>query len=92
MLKSSLLKGSDQKHSRKRDDAVFPVIILWELHVSVAMETRVLIRSGSKPIKAFPPMTLQIKFHSNRPTGCRDIQFESVNGWTHRHVHTWTSA
>ena len=46
-------KGSDQKRSRKRDDAVFPIITLWEL--SVAMETRVQIRSGSKPTEAFPP-------------------------------------
>ena len=46
-------KGSDQKHSRKCDDAGFPIITLWEL--SVAMETRVLIRSGSKPTEAFPP-------------------------------------
>ena len=33
-------KGSDQKQARKRDDALFPIITLWEL--SVAMETRVL--------------------------------------------------
>ena len=38
---------------RKRDDVVFPIITLWEL--SVAMETRVLIQSGSKPTEAFPP-------------------------------------
>ena len=31
----------------------FPIITLWEL--SVAMETRVLIRSGPKPNAAFPP-------------------------------------
>ena len=31
----------------------FPIITLWEL--SVAMETRVLILSGSKPTEAFPP-------------------------------------
>ena len=37
----------------KRDDIVFPIITLWEL--SVAMATRVLIRSGSKPTEAFPP-------------------------------------
>ena len=37
---------------RKRGDAVFPIITLWEL--SVAMETRVLIQSGPKPNAGFP--------------------------------------
>ena len=32
---------------------VFPIITLWEL--SVAIETRVLIRSGAKPNAAFSP-------------------------------------
>ena len=32
---------------------VFPIVSLWEL--SVAMETRVLIRPGPKPYKTFPP-------------------------------------
>ena len=32
---------------------VFPIVSLWEL--SVAMETRVLIRPGPKPNKTFPP-------------------------------------
>ena len=32
---------------------VFPIVSLWEL--SVAMETRVLIRSGPKPNTTFPP-------------------------------------
>ena len=36
-------KDQIKKHSRKRDDAAFPLITLCEL--SVAMETRVLIRS-----------------------------------------------
>ena len=31
----------------------FPIITLWEL--SVAMDTRVLIRSGPKPNAFFPP-------------------------------------
>ena len=34
-------KGSNQKQPRKRDDALFPIITLWEL--SVAMETKFLI-------------------------------------------------
>ena len=34
-------KDPIKKQSRKRDDALFPIITLWEL--SVAMETRVLI-------------------------------------------------
>ena len=45
-------KGSDKKQPRKRGDAVFPIITLWEL--SVGMETRVLIRPGSKPNAGFP--------------------------------------
>ena len=46
-------KGSDQTQPRKRDDALFPIITLWEL--SVAMETRFLIRSAPTPNAAFPP-------------------------------------
>ena len=34
-------------------DNIFPIITQWEL--SVAMETRVLIRSGPKPNATFPP-------------------------------------
>ena len=45
-------KGSDQKQLRKSGDIVFPIISQWEL--SVAMETRVLIQSASKPYAAFP--------------------------------------
>ena len=41
------------KTAEKSGDPVFSIIILWEL--SVAMETRVLIRSGPKPIAAFTP-------------------------------------
>ena len=41
------------KNSREKSgNTVFPIVTLWEL--SVAMETRVLIRSGSKPNAAFP--------------------------------------
>ena len=32
---------------------VFPIVNLWEL--SVAMETRVMIRTGPKPNTTFPP-------------------------------------
>ena len=35
------------------DKNIFPIITLWEL--SVAMDTRVPIRSGPKPNAAFPP-------------------------------------
>ena len=35
------------------DDAVFPTVTLWELYV--AMATRVMIKSRSKPTEAFPP-------------------------------------
>ena len=37
----------------KSGHKIFPIITLWEL--SVAMETRVLIRSGPKLIAVFPP-------------------------------------
>ena len=52
----------------------FPIITIWEL--SVAMDTRIPIRSGPKPNEAFPPpqMMVQIKFRYDWPTGCGDIQ------------------
>ena len=45
------------------------------LGLSVAMETRVLIRSDPKPNAAFPPipMMLQIKIGYDWPTGVGDI-------------------
>ena len=48
-------------------------LTLWE--VSVAMETRVVIRSDSNFYAAFPQtqMMLQIKFDCDRPAGIRDI-------------------
>ena len=51
-----------------------PIITLWEL--SVAMDTRVPIRSGPKPNVAFSPtpMMVQIKFRYDWPTGCGDIR------------------
>ena len=42
-----------KKKLRKSGNTVFSIINLWEL--SVAMETRVLIRSGPKALVAFPP-------------------------------------
>ena len=45
-------KGLITNIQKKCDDAVFPIVTLWEL--SVAMETRVLIQFGSKPTEAFP--------------------------------------
>ena len=54
-------------------DKIFPNITLWEL--SVAMETRVLIRYGPKPNAAnpLPPMMLKMKFDYDPPAGLRDI-------------------
>ena len=51
----------------------FPIITLWEL--SVAMETRVLIRSGPKPNGVNPPtpMMLLMKFDYDQPADLRDI-------------------
>ena len=63
-------KDPIKKQPRKRDDALFPIITLWELFV--AMETRVLIWSAPK-CSLFPtPMMLQIKFDCNRPAGLGD--------------------
>ena len=47
------MKKSDEKQQRKSGDTVFTIITLWEL--SVAMETKVLIRSDPKPYAANPP-------------------------------------
>ena len=52
LIQALMYIGSDQKPLRNCDDAVFPIITLWEL--SVAMESRVLTRSGPKPEAAFP--------------------------------------
>ena len=45
-------KGSDQKQPRKGGDTIFPFISQWGL--SVALDTRVLIQSGSKHYAVFP--------------------------------------
>ena len=54
----------------------FPITSVWEL--SVAMETRVLIRSGPKPNAASPPPPrpndVSDEFGNDMPTGCGDIQ------------------
>ena len=44
-------KGSDQKQQRESGYTVFPIITLQK--ISVAMETRVMIRSDPKPYAAF---------------------------------------
>ena len=45
-------KGLDQKQPRKGRDTILPIINQWGF--SVAMDTRVLIQSGSKHYEAFP--------------------------------------
>ena len=52
-------------------DTDFSIITLLEL--SVAMETRVLFRSGPKPNEAFPQPSDASKFGCDRPIGLRDI-------------------
>ena len=47
------MKRIRSKQLRKRDNTVSPIISLYEL--SIAMETRVLIRSGPKPNAGFLP-------------------------------------
>ena len=50
----------------------FPIITLLEL--SVAMETKVLIRSGPKLMQSFPtPMMLLMKLDYDQPADLRDI-------------------
>ena len=46
------MKRIRSKQLRKRDNTVSPIISLCEL--SIAMKTRVLIRSGPKPNAGFP--------------------------------------
>ena len=52
-LPASMKKIRSKMKALERSQAFSPIITLWEL--SVAMETRVPIRSGQKPIAAFPP-------------------------------------
>ena len=52
-LPASIKRIGWKKSLRKSGDTVFTIITLWEL--SVAMETRVLIRSGPKPNAANHP-------------------------------------
>ena len=58
------IKGSDQNQPRKGGDIVFPIINQWGL--SVAMETRVLIR-------------LHIKFYQDGQQALEIFKFESVD-------------
>ena len=44
--------------SEKKIFICFPIVSLWEL--SVAMETRVLIRPGPKPNTTFPPSSMML--------------------------------
>ena len=47
----------------------------------MAMETRVLIRSGQNLMQPFPaPLMLQMEFNFSWPAGLRDINVKSVNG------------
>ena len=87
-------KGSDQKHSRKHDDTVFPIITLWKL--SVAMETRVLFQSKSKPTEAFPhpnDASDKISFQSDnwlqRYSCLKVLTYAWTHGRTHRRWLDW---
>ena len=66
-------KGSDQEQPRNGGDTIFPIISQWGL--SVAMDTRVLIKSASKQSSlSQPPLMLHLKFDQGWPTGLRGIQ------------------
>ena len=71
---------------------VFPIVSLWEL--SVAMETRGLIRPGPKPNATFP--LPQWCFRSNLISiglvVLEIFKFENVNGRTDAHTHPRTDA
>ena len=74
VIVTSKYENDRMKNSREKvATPFFPIITLWEL--SVAMETRDLIRTGPKPNSAFAPspIMLLINFHCDQPTGCRDI-------------------
>ena len=65
------MKALDLDISENKIFCVFPTVSLSEL--SVAMETRVLIRPGPKLnlMYPFPPMMLQINFDCNWLTSCQ---------------------
>ena len=52
LLHTKNMKALGHVVSKKKIFYVFPIVSLWEL--SVAMETRVLIRPGPKPNVTFP--------------------------------------
>ena len=76
-------KGSDDKQARKSGDTVFSITTLWEL--SVAIETRVLIRSDPKANAAFPPTQWCFRYNlvAINPLVSEIFMFESVNTRTH---------
>ena len=68
------------------------IIIILVLGLSVAMETRVLVRFGPKHNAAFPhPNYASDKFDCDRPAGCSDIHvgncLQTNNG---RHFDCYT--
>ena len=74
------MKKNQFKMEELENSKDFPIITLWEL--SVAMETRVLIRSGPKPYAAFPPPNDapdEIWFQSS----CWSQRYSCFKVWTH---------
>ena len=72
-------KDRIKNNREKVEDTIFPIKSQWRL--SVAMDTRVLIKSASKRYAAFPrpPVMLHIKFDQDWPIGLRDIQVQKCN-------------
>ena len=89
-LLSASMKKIRSKNRRKSANKIFPIITLWEL--SVAMETRVPIRSGQNITQPFPtPMMLQNLVGIGLLV-VEIIMFESVNICTDGRTHARTDA
>ena len=76
------------KNRREKVETPFSSITtLWEL--SVAMETRVLIRSDLKPNAAFPPTQWCFRWNLVviNPFISEIFMFESLKVWTHGRTH-----
>ena len=80
-------KNKEEPIQNESRHKVFPIIIQWEL--SVAMETRVLIRSGPKPnaINPLPQWCSKCNLILIGQLVSEMFMFESVNGRTDRPRH-----
>ena len=84
-LPATMKESDEKKAENKWRHRFFSIITLW--HLSVAMETRVMIRSHPNTLCSQPPtpMLLQMKFGCDLHTSLRDI---CVWKWRHTHART----